>query len=89
MVCNKHGGSLPNVKAAAHRRLIEEVLEPATLALVDLIKNDATPPAVRLNAIRTVWEFSGEKPPTEITLTQIIPLLPKLIEEAEALEGNQ
>jgi hypothetical protein len=77
------------VKEAAHRRHIVEVLEPATLALVDLIKSPDTPPAVRLNAIRTVWEFAGEKPPTEITLSEIIPLLPRLIEEADRVADGE
>lgn len=87
-VCKMHGGSLSVVKEAAHRRIIEGYLEPSALALVELIKDQATPPAVRLNAIRTVWEFAGEKPPTEITLSEIIPLLPRLIEEADALEAG-
>jgi hypothetical protein len=83
-----HGGGIPEVKEAAHRRIIEGYLEPSALALVELVKDTDTPPAVRLNAIRTVWEFSGEKPPTEITLSEIIPLLPRLIEEADALEAG-
>ena len=84
MVCRMHGGSSPQALAAAHRRIVAEVLEPATLKLVDLIMDDETPPHVRLAAIRTAWEFAGEKPAVEITLEKVAPVLDSLIAEAEA-----
>lgn len=65
-VCNKHGGQLPNVKAKAHRTLLEELIEPALLRAMDMIRDDQTPPATTASLIRTVLEWTTAKPTISI-----------------------
>jgi hypothetical protein len=56
-VCKYHGGNLPQVRAAAQRRLLAMVM-PSLVRLNDLIHQD-THLATSLGAIRTVLERAG------------------------------
>lgn len=58
-VCKFHGGNLPQVKAAAQRRLLAMVI-PSLVRLNDLIHQD-THLATSLGAIRTVLERAGDE----------------------------
>lgn len=63
-----HGGSAPQVKEAARRRLLQLVF-PAIAELTDLL--DAAPPAVKLAAIRDVLDRAGLKPVSQLEVTHI------------------
>lgn len=57
-VCHKHGGSAPQVRAAANRRLIEMVL-PAMKELHKIINRDDVADADKLKAISMVLNRTG------------------------------
>lgn len=57
-VCNKHGGSAPQVRAAALRR-IQAAADPAAATLVGLLYDKTAPHAVRLNAARDLLDRAG------------------------------
>lgn len=57
-VCHKHGGSAPQVRAAANRRLIEMVL-PAMKELHKIIDRDDVADADKLRAIQMVLNRTG------------------------------
>jgi len=67
-VCRAHGGAAPQVVAAARRRLMEGSNQMAVL-LMRIAEDDATPPAVRLGAIRDVLDRAGVTSKTEIEVT--------------------
>lgn len=57
-VCNKHGGSAPQVKRKAQERLLEGV--PKMLKMLkELASNEDVPPQVRLAAIRDWLDRAG------------------------------
>ena len=57
-VCATHGGSAPQVKAAARVR-IERAADRMAKELLGIAADEATPPAVRLAAIRDALDRSG------------------------------
>lgn len=65
LVCTTHGGSAPQVRAAANKRLLAMV-EPSLIRLADLVQQSEHMPTA-LGAIRTVLERAG-------TVTPIGPL---------------
>lgn len=58
-VCPKHGGSSPQVKKAAQRRLLAMV-DPALVELEELVVQNGHLPT-KLGAIRTVLERAGDE----------------------------
>ena len=60
MVCHKHGGSAPQVKAAAMQR-IAAFVDPALDQLGKLLRGKKTPPAVLLAAIKDILDRAGHK----------------------------
>jgi hypothetical protein len=67
-VCNKHGGSAPQVKRKAQERLLEGV--PKMLRMLkELAPNEDVPPHVRLAAIRDWLDRAGVDRKIEIELT--------------------
>jgi hypothetical protein len=64
-VCPTHGGSLPQVRAKANKRLLA-LVEPALIRLGDLVEQSEHMPTA-LGAIRTILERAG-------TVTPIGPL---------------
>ena len=60
-VCPTHGGSAPQVRAKANKRLLA-LVEPALVRLEDLMHQDVHPPTA-LGAIRTVLERAGSSTP--------------------------
>ena len=60
-VCPTHGGSAPQVRAKANKRLLA-LVEPALVRLEDLMHQDVHPPTA-LGAIRTVLERAGSNTP--------------------------
>jgi len=67
-VCAAHGGRAPQVKEAAARRVLDSLVHPALVELRDLIENDATPPGVKLQAIRVVLDRTGFVPSKPIEI---------------------
>lgn len=65
-VCRYHGGAAPQVVAASARRVFEALVAPALIQYRDIIENPATPPHVRLAALRDLFDRTGYKPPTVI-----------------------
>ncbi|MFI7170435.1 HGGxSTG domain-containing protein [Rhodococcoides fascians] len=57
-VCRMHGGSAPQVKAAARVR-IERAADRMAKELLGIAADEGTPPAVRLAAIRDALDRSG------------------------------
>lgn len=57
-VCRMHGGSAPQVKAAARVR-IERAADRMAKELLGIAADETTPPAVRLAAIRDALDRSG------------------------------
>jgi len=67
-VCRMHGGSAPQVRAAASRRLLAMVL-PALARLDAIVRKPETSDADRLRAIVEVLNRTGFSGKTEIELT--------------------
>ena len=65
-VCRTHGGSAPRVRAAGARRVFEALVAPAQLQYRNIIEDPSTPPAVRLAALRDLFDRTGYKTPTQI-----------------------
>ena len=90
-VCFKHGGNLPVVKAAAARRALEELVDPALVKLTDLIADTDTPHAVLLAAIRDILDRAGLAAPKKLevlTLDVLDKELARLDAEIAALNDN-
>ncbi len=69
--CRIHGAAAPQVKAAAARRILEELVGPALTQLTDLLVDPDTPPAVRLAAVRDILDRTGYKPATRVEVLTI------------------
>lgn len=99
-VCHVHGGSAPQVKAAARRRLLE-LLDPALAALTDVLMmrhSDTDDPtkvaAVKLRAVKEVLDRLGIDEPKQIEVItldtierEIARLEAELAEEAAIQEA--
>lgn len=57
-VCRFHGGAAPQVREAARRRLLEAA-DKAAAVLVEMVKDQNLPPAVRLGAVRDLLDRAG------------------------------
>ncbi len=75
-VCKFHGGKAPQVEAAAHRRLLTELVGPALTEMRDILNDDKTPAAVKLGAIKDILDRTGFKPVTQI---QVMPTEEQLL----------
>jgi uncharacterized protein (UPF0147 family) len=62
-----HGGKAPQVRAAAQRRILENLVTPALATLRNLVTDPNVPPNVKLGASRDILDRTGFKPPTEFT----------------------
>lgn len=67
-VCRIHGGNTPVVRAAGARRVFEALIAPALMQYRNIIEDPNTPAHVRLQAIRDLFDRTGHKPPTEISI---------------------
>lgn len=45
---------------------LSDMLPLATMKLRSLLENESTPPTVALNAVKTVYEYAGIRPPEEL-----------------------
>ena len=86
-VCNKHGGSAPQVKAKAARTLLEELVEPALLALRDIVQDMKQPASARVAAARDILDRTGYKPILEVRGMPTVAQFDEWIEELEAGQG--
>lgn len=69
-VCRMHGGSAPQVRAAAKRRLLEAADETAAL-LVRIIMSEDTDERVRLAAIRDLLDRAGITTPKTVEVVTL------------------
>ena len=83
-VCNKHGGSAPQVKAKSARVLLEELIEPALLALRDIVSDVKQPASARVAAARDILDRTGFKPVIQVQGMPTLAVVEAWIEEAEA-----
>lgn len=81
-VCRVHGGSAPQVKAAARRRLLE-LIDPALVRLGEALDSDDE--RIRIQAIREVLSRTGIDEPIQI---EVIPDANLIREWIEALEAD-
>jgi hypothetical protein len=65
-VCRIHGGAAPQVKAAAARRVLEELVGPAMAVLADILRDDDAVNRDKLVAARDILDRNGYKAPTQI-----------------------
>ena len=65
-VCKTHGAGAPQVAAAAHRRILEQLVGPALTALRIIVNDETIQPAVRLAAARDILDRTGYKPATQV-----------------------
>ncbi len=84
LVCNKHGGSLPNVKAKSARTLLEGLVEPALLALDTILSDVKQPASARVAAARDILDRTGFKPVIQVQGVPSRAQVADWIEEAEA-----
>lgn len=68
-VCNKHGGSAPQVKNAARRRL-NALAEPAVVVLQDILANEKVPPRDRIRAALGVLDRTGHGPSAKVEMEE-------------------
>jgi hypothetical protein len=59
-VCTSHGGAIPNVRAAAERR-IQQLILPALATIAQAIRSFDSEPAVAVAAARDVLDRAGYK----------------------------
>ena len=69
-VCHKHGGSAPQVKAAAARRLAV-LVDPAIGVLDALLRAVDEHPAQALGAAKDILDRAGHKTPDELDLNML------------------
>lgn len=69
-VCRMHGGSAPQVKAAAKRRLLEAA-DPAAAALVKIALDEDMDPRVRVMAIRDLLDRAGISEPKQVEVVTL------------------
>ncbi|MDQ1202706.1 hypothetical protein QE449_003324 [Rhodococcus sp. SORGH_AS303] len=67
-VCRMHGGSAPQVKAAARVRL-DRAADRMAKELLGIADDESTPPAVRLAAIRDALDRTGVSAKTAVEVT--------------------
>ncbi len=84
LVCNKHGGSLPNVKAKNARTLLEGLAEPALVALRDIVTDMNQPASARVSAANSILDRTGYKPILEVRGMPTVAQFDEWIEELEA-----
>lgn len=72
VVCNKHGGSAPQVRRAARDRLLA-LREPAIKALRDVIKEDDVEPGVKVRASLGVLDRTGMGPTSHVEVDILKP----------------
>lgn len=65
-ICRYHGGDAPQVKAAAARRLLEELVGPALAQLRRIVADGDVPDAVKMRAIDSILDRTEGKPATKI-----------------------
>ena len=65
-VCWKHGGNAPQVRAASARRVFEALVAPALIQYRNIIEDPTTPAAVRLAAVKDLFDRTGHKMPVQI-----------------------
>jgi hypothetical protein len=83
-----HGGSAPQVRAAAARRALEKLVDPALEKLEGLVEDAETPHAVLLAAIRDILDRAGLAAPKKhevLTLDILDKELARLDAELAAL----
>ena len=85
-VCRMHGGSAPQVKEAAARVKLEELIGPSLARLKQLVDDDDVPPQVHLGATKLVLEMTGFKAPTTV---EVIPPLAVINDWVEQLEAEE
>jgi len=61
-VCRIHGGSAPQVRATAARRVLEALVGPALVELRRLLDDVTVPPHVKLGAVKDILDRTGYKP---------------------------
>ena len=64
-VCRLHGGSAPQVRNAARRRL-EEMVDPALSEMMEMLRDKDTPHSVRATLIRDVLDRAGLASPKQL-----------------------
>ena len=83
-VCGTHGGSAPQVRNAARRRLMEAA-DPAAARLVELLDSDDE--RIRLGAAKDLLDRAGHKPPTEVSFVPTETLM-DMLEEERSIDGD-
>lgn len=66
-VCAKHGGSAPQVKDAARRRL-NALAEPAVVELEKILKHPGTTDKEKLRAVQLILDRTGHGPSSKFEL---------------------
>lgn len=66
-LCKKHGGNLPQVQAAARRRMME-LTAPAIAQLQEILTKPNTSDADRLRAVAMILDRTGFGPKAEMTV---------------------
>ncbi len=69
--CRFHGSATKKTKAASARRVLEALVGPALVELRNLIADPATPPAVKLAAVRDILDRTGYKPVEQMEVVTI------------------
>ncbi len=83
-VCRMHGGSAPQVKAKAARTLLEELIEPALMALRDIVQDVKQPASARVAAARDILDRTGFKPVIQVQGVPTLAVLEGWKEDLEA-----
>ncbi len=83
-VCRMHGASAPQVAARSARVMLEELIEPALLALKDIIEDVKQPASARVAAARDILDRTGYKPVIQVQGIPSVAVVEAWIEEAEA-----
>ncbi len=82
-VCRMHGASAPQVKAKTARTLLEELIEPALMALRDIVQDVKQPASARVAAARDILDRTGFKPVIQVQGVPTLAAVEAWIEEAE------
>lgn len=86
-VCRMHGASAPQVKAKSARVMLEELIEPALLALKDIVQDVKQPASARVAAARDILDRTGYKPVIRVEGMPTLAVVEAWIEEAESEVG--
>ena len=87
VVCRMHGASAPQVAARSARVMLEELIEPALLALRDIVEDAKQPASARVAAARDILDRTGYKPVIQVQGMPSREQVAVWIEEAEAETG--